>query len=161
MRRFSIKQRIFAIGSKFDVINEQGNAEYIVEADKFDFGKNISIYNRENKRVLYLKQIIRLGAHKYVIYDYNNIEIATVQKEFLIPNYNINGFMGDIEMQATDMLGRHYFVTKNNICIGKIDKEIAFFRDEYSLEVLDENYTELLIGLLVIIDMVKYNNENK
>lgn len=37
MRSFYIKQRIFAIGSKFDVLNENEEAEYIVEADKFDY----------------------------------------------------------------------------------------------------------------------------
>ncbi|NMB08105.1 MAG: hypothetical protein GX981_06960, partial [Tissierellia bacterium] len=61
MRKFYINQRIFSIGSKFDVLNEYGKEEYIVEADKFDLGKNIYVYDLNNRRLLYLKQKLRIG----------------------------------------------------------------------------------------------------
>lgn len=160
MRKFSINQRIFAIGSKFDVINERGKEEYIVEADKFDIGKNIYIYDLNNRRVLYLKQQIRIGAHKYIAYDSNMMEIAEIRKEFMFPEYNITGQVGNIRMKAIDLLGRHYIIEKDNIEIGRIDKEISIFTDSYSLEVYDEDYTVFLIGLLIIIDMVRYQDKN-
>lgn len=161
MRNFYIKQRVFAIGSKFDVLNENEEAEYIVEADKFDLGKNISIYDRTGRKVLYFRQQLRIGAHKYIAYNSNMEEIAEIKKEFMYPEYKITGRVGNIIMRANDFLGRHYDVEFGNIQIGKIGKQISFFRDEYYLEVLDENFTEFLVGLLVIIDMVKYNNKNK
>lgn len=160
MRNFYINQRIFAIGSKFDVLNEEGYAEYIVEADKFDIGKNISIYNENGKRVLYFKQKLRIGTHKYIAYNSNMEEIAEIKKEFMYPEYKITGRIGNMVMKAKDLLGRHYDIEYGNVKIGEIGKKISFLRDEYYLDVLDENFTEFLVGLLVIIDMVKYNNKN-
>lgn len=160
MRSFHIKQRILALGSKFDVLNENEETEYIVEADKFDLGKNISIYDRSGRKVLYFRQQLRIGAHKYIAYNSNMEEIAEIKKEFMYPEYKITGRVGNMIMRANDLLGRHYDVEFGNVQIAKIGKNISFLRDEYYLEVLDENFTEFLVGLLVIIDMIKYNDKN-
>ena len=160
MRKFYINQRIFSIGSKFDVLNEYGKEEYIVEADKFDLGKNIYVYDLNNRRLLYLKQKLRIGAYRYICFDSNMMEIAEIRKEFMFPEYNITGKMGNIKMKARDILGRHYIVEKDNREIGRIDKELTILRDSYSLEVIDEEYTVFLIGLLIIIDMVRYHENN-
>lgn len=160
MRRFEVKQRMFALGSKFDIINEYGDVEYNVQADFFDIGKNINVFNKNGVKVLYMKQIIRLGSHKYKIYDKNEIEIGLVNKELLVPKYKIEGSLSGIEMNATDILGRHYKVFHGDKGIGKLGKEVTFLRDEYYIESLDESYIELLIGLVVMIDMIKFNNKN-
>lgn len=160
-KSYYVKERFFSIGAKFDVFNEFGKEEFLVEADKFDIGKNISIYDTNRiKKLLYMKQQLRLGAHKYIAYDSNNTEIATIQKEFMIPEYNITGIMGAIKMESKGILGRNYLITKNDNLIGKIDKQLTFGRDKYTLEVIDEDYLILLIGLLVMVDMVKFHNNN-
>lgn len=160
MRRFYVKERLFAIGAKFDVLDEYNNTAFIAEADKFDIGKNISIYDTNNRKVLYMRQQLRLGAHKYIAYDENMREIATIKKEFMIPEYNITGSVGVMAMESKSMLGRHYIIRKDGVEIGKIDKELTFGRDRYSLEVLDESYTNFFVGLLVMIDMVRFHSDN-
>lgn len=160
MGKFKVKQRIFALGNKFEVINSNGEIEYLVQADFFDIGKNINVFNKEGIKVLYMKEVIRIGAHRYIIYDRNNIEIGIVKKELLVPNYKIEGSLSGIEMKADDILGRHYKVFYGDRGIGRLGKEITFLRDEYYLETTDENYNELLVGLLVMIDMIKFNNKN-
>ncbi|GAA0086958.1 MULTISPECIES: hypothetical protein [Clostridium] len=160
MRRFYVKERLFAIGAKFDVLDEYNNTAFIAEADKFDIGKNISIYDTNNRKVLYMRQQLRLGAHKYIAYDENMREIATIKKEFMVPEYNITGSVGVMAMESKSMLGRHYIIRKDGVEIGKIDKELTFGRDRYSLEVLDESYTNFFVGLLVMIDMVRFHSDN-
>ena len=39
MRRFYIKERLFSIGAKFEILDENDNIAFIAEADKFDIGK--------------------------------------------------------------------------------------------------------------------------
>lgn len=160
MRRFYIKEKLFAIGAKFNVLDEYDNIIFIVEADKFDIGKNISIYDTNKRKVLYMRQQLRLGAHKYIAYDSSMIEIATIKKEFIIPKYNITGGFGAMSMEGTNMLGRHYIIKRDEVELGKIDKELTFGRDRYSLEVYDEKYIHFFVGLLVMIDMIKFHNNN-
>lgn len=159
MKKYYVKQRLFAIGSKFDVLDEDENEVYLAEADKFDIGKNISIYTaNKDQKLLYMKQKIRIGAHKYIAYDSNMLEVATIQKEFLNPVYNISGQVGDMIMEGNSILGRHYIIKRQGVEIGKIDKEFTLGRDRYFLEVFDETYTYFLIGLLIMVDMVRFHD---
>ncbi len=160
MKKFYVKERLFAIGAKFDVYDEEGNNIFISEADKFDIGKNINIYDSNNKKVLYMRQQIRLGSHKYITYDENMREIATVKKEFMTPEYNITGSVGVMNMSSSSILGRNYEIKKDGITVGRISKEFTLGRDRYFLEVIDENYTLFFIGLLIMIDMVRFHNNN-
>ncbi len=160
MRKFYIKERLLSLGAKFDVYDENDNKVFIAEADKFDIGKNINIYDSRNRKVLYMRQQIRLGTHKYIAYDYNMREIATIKKEFMVPEYNITGSVGIMSMCSSSMLGRSYEINKDGITIGKIDKEFTLGRDRYFLEVIDENYIEFFVGLLIMVDMVRFHNNN-
>ena len=160
MKRFYVKERLFAIGAKFDVYDENDNKVFIAEADKFDMGKNISLYDLNNRKVLYMRQQIRVGAHKYIAYDENMREIATIKKEFMVPEYDITGSVGVMNMEGSSILGRSYEIKRNGEIIGRIDKEFTFGRDRYFLEVIDESYTKFFIGLLIMIDMIRFHSEN-
>lgn len=160
MRRFYVKERLLALGAKFDVYDENENKSFLVEADKFDIGKNINIYDSRDKKVLYMRQQIRIGSHKYIAYDENMKEIATIKKEFMIPEYNITGNVGVMNMSSSSILGRNYEIKKDGVTIGRIDKEFTFGRDRYFLEVIDETYTIFFVGLLIMIDMVRFHNDN-
>ena len=159
MRKFYIKERLLALGAKFDVYDENENNIFIVEADRFDIGKNINIYDKSKRKVLYMRQQIRLGSHKYIAYDENMREIATIKKEFMVPEYNITGSIGVMSMISNSILGRNYEIKKDGVTIGRIDKEFTFGRDRYFLEVIDENYTIFFLGLLIMVDMIRFNND--
>lgn len=160
-RNYYIKERLFSFGAKFDVFNEYGKEEFLVEADKFDIGKNINIYtSNKSEKLLYMKQQLRIGAHKYIVYDKNSNEIAIIEKQFMVPKYDIEGSVGSIKMESSSFLGRHYSITKDGYIIGKIDKQLTLGRVRYNLEVIDEKYSVLLVGLLVMIDMVRFHSDN-
>ena len=53
-----------------------------------------------------------------------------------------------------------YLSEKDGFKIGEIDKEWTFGRDRYILKVLDEDYTVFLVGLLVMVDMVRFHSDN-
>ena len=61
MRKFYVKESLLAFGAKFDVLDELDNTVFVAEGDKFDIGKNITIYDMNKRKVLYMKQQIRLG----------------------------------------------------------------------------------------------------
>lgn len=160
MRKFYVKERLIAFGAKFDIYDENDNKVFIGEGDKFDIGKNVSLYDSNNRKILYLKQKFRLGAHKYIVYDEKMNEIAVIDKSIMVPEYNISGIYGDMVMESASVWGRHYEIKVAGRLVGRIDKEFTFGRDRYFLEVLDETYTTFFIGLLIMIDMVRFHNNN-
>lgn len=161
-KNYIVKEKLFAIGAKFNVFDESENQVYLIEADKFDIGKNIYIYTPDKSQMLlYLKQKFRIGAHKYIVYNENETEVALIDKEFLVPKYNVSGIYGNIIMEAENILGRNYTITKNGMILGRIYKELSLLgRDRYKVEVINEEFTVLLIGLLIIVDMVRFHRNN-
>ena len=78
-----------------------------------------------------------------------------------MPKYNISGVLGKFVMSCDSAIfGRNYVVEKDGFKIGEIDKEWTFGRDRYILNVLDEDYTVFLVGLLVMVDMVRFHSDN-
>ncbi|VYU60121.1 hypothetical protein [Clostridium tertium] len=160
MRRLYVKERLIAFGAKFDIYDENENKVFIAEADKFDIGKNVSLYDLNKRKILYLKQKLRIGAHKYIAYDENMQEVAVIDKSFMNPEYNISGQYGNMVMESASIWGRHYEIKVAGTVVGRIDKEFTFGRDRYFLEVLDETYTTFFVGLLIMIDMVRFHSDN-
>lgn len=157
--KFYVKEKLLAIGAKFIVYNNLDQAQYIVEADKFDIGKNISLYTIDKSRkLLYLKQKIRLGSHKYVMYSETGSELATIEKVPLSPNYNLDSIYGAMELNG-DFLRRHFKLISNGKTIGSIDKELSF-RDAYYIDVIREDLELFIIGLGIMIDMVSFHKNN-
>ncbi len=160
MKKYYIKERLMAIGSKFDVYDERNREVYLVEADKFDIGKNISIYTEDkSKKLLYLEQKIRFGAHKYEVFNEEGTSIGIVEKEFMSPSYKFTGNAWALKMEGKSILGRSYKITKDGSIVSSIEKEFAFGRDRYCVEAFEEGYDEILIGLTIIVDMVRFHSD--
>lgn len=160
-KNYIVKERLLALGAKFNVFDELGREVYFIEADKFDIGKNIYIYtSNKNEMVLYLEQKFRIGAHKYIVYDENKTKVALIDKKFMIPEYNVSGIYGNVIMKSQSILGMDYIITKNDITLGMIYKEWNLIgKDRYKVEVINEEFTVLLIGLSIIVDMVKFHRK--
>lgn len=158
MKTLLIRERMIALGAKFDVTDRDKNLVYFVEADKFDFGKNIHVYS-PNKDIeyYYFEQKIRIGAHKYKLYE-GKSEIATINKEFMSPSYSFSCHLGNFEMVGANMFGRRYKIMRDGILVGEFEKPITFFTDYYELKVFDESLSALIVGLAILIDMVRFHD---
>ena len=169
-KNYFIKERLLAFGAKFDVYDENRNEAFLVEADKFDIGKNINIYTPDKSRkLMYFRQQLRIGAHKYKVYDSNGMEIAAIEKEFMVPKYNISGVLGRFVMSCDSaILGRNYTVEKDGFVqvsqamrdtikqineLSGTDKEIqvySSFETEGFVKTMDQNnYNDLYDGLTI------------
>ncbi|WP_297639301.1 hypothetical protein [uncultured Clostridium sp.] len=161
MRKLLVRERVFAIGAKFDISDENGNSVFLVEADKFDIGKNIHVYSpNKNREYYYLQQVIRLGAHKYRVINENKNEIGIVEKVFMSPEYTLNSSIGNFTMVGKNLWGRTYEIKRNSIVVGKFTKPITFITDYYEVEIYNEENMPLIIGLVILIDMVRFHNNN-
>lgn len=157
MQKLLIRERIIALGAKFDIRDENEKAVFFVEADKFDFGKNIHVYSpNKDKEFYYFQEKVRIGAHKYKLYE-GKTEIATINKEFMSPNYSFSCQLGDFKMEGANLFGRRYQITRNGVAVGEFEKPVTFFTDYYELKIFDESLSALIVGLAILIDMVRFH----
>lgn len=161
MKKLLVREQIFAIGAKFDVSDEFDNKLFLVEADKFDIGKNMTVYNHDkSEKYFYLKKVIRLGSHKYKLFDGMKNQLGIIQKELFIPDYIVTSTLGNFEIKGASILGRTYSISKDGDSIGMFHKPVTFLTDYYEIEVYDESFTKLIVAFAILIDMVRFHNNN-
>lgn len=153
MKQLYIKQKVFSLGEKFTVRDQQEQDVYYVEGSFMQIPKTFSIMNVERDEVaLITKKVFSFLPTFFVEVD--GREVLTIKKEFSFfkARYTIDS--ADIEVQGNwwDM---DFEVLQYGEIIGKVSKEWFTWGDSYKVQIVDETMEKMVIALVVAIDCVK------
>lgn len=153
MRKLYIKQKVFSIGEKFTVIDEQERPHYYVEGSFMQIPKHFSIQDSHRREIgSVTKKVFSLLPKFYVeVNDYENI---VIEKEFTLfkARYNISAQAIRVEGNWWDMDFEVYAYGKQ---VATINKHWFTWGDSYEVTILDEELERLVISLVIAIDCVK------
>jgi len=154
-----IKQRIFALGDKYDIMDENGNAYIHVESEIFSFGAKIRLYDMNGNELFYIEQKLFRFLPKYEIYK-NNTLCASLRKEFTFfsPRLTIDSDYGQFEIKG-DLLGMDFDILAGNNFIGSISKEWFRLSDCYELNIADTADDAFFCALTIAIDNCLHNGK--
>ncbi|MDN6195222.1 MAG: hypothetical protein L0I93_01865, partial [Atopostipes suicloacalis] len=62
--------------------------------------------------------------------------------QMVFPNWTIEG----------DIWDYHYKIKEEETVIARIDKKVFSFMDAYEIEVFEEDFVELILGIVIAID---------
>lgn len=62
-----IKQKVFSIGAKFSVKDENGNDKYFVEGEILTLGRKLHIYDINNNEVAFVRQKLLTFMPKFTV----------------------------------------------------------------------------------------------
>ncbi|ATP42263.1 hypothetical protein CSE16_20850 [Solibacillus sp. R5-41] len=153
MKQLYIKQKVFSLGGKFTVKDQQENDRYYVEGSFMQIPKTFSILNTTRDEVgLITKKIFSLLPKFFV--EVNGREILTIQKElsFFKARYTIDAVGIEINGNWWDM---NFEVLQHGNVIGKVSKEWFTWGDSYKVDILNDEMETIIIAIVVAIDCVK------
>ncbi|RTR25960.1 hypothetical protein EKG37_22265 [Robertmurraya yapensis] len=153
MKQLYIKQKVFSLGEKFTVRDQQEQDVYYVEGSFMQIPKTFSIMNVERDEIaLITKKVFSFLPTFFVEVD--GREVLTIKKEFSFfkARYTIDS--ADIEVQGNwwDM---DFEVLQHGEVVGKVSKEWFTWGDSYKVQIVDEAMEKIVIALVVAIDCVK------
>lgn len=153
MKKLYIKQKVFSIGEKFTVMDEQENPRYYVEGSFLKIPKTFRIEDEQGREISKItKKTISLLPKFFVEIDGQEmIEIAK-HLTFLKAHYSIEAEGMSVQGNWWDM---DFIVEKDGRRIADINKRWISWGDTYEVTVLDEVYEHLIISLVIAIDRVK------
>lgn len=154
-----IKQKVFSIGDKFTVRDENGNDRYFVEGEIFTFRRKFHISDTGGNEVAYIEaQSVFNFLPKYDIY-LGGKYAATISKKFtfFIHEYSIDG--EGIEIEG-DAFSHEYEITKFGSPIAYIHKEWFTWGDSYCIDTTNEIDELLAVSIAITIDSVIDRNSN-
>ncbi len=147
-----IKQKVFSIGAKFNITNENGEEIYRVEGEIFTLGRKLHVYDTSGEEVAFVQQKLLSIMPRFYVYV-NGEKIAEVLKEFtfLKPRYDIFGKGWTVE---GDFLAHDYAIMEAGSEIARVHKVWMSWGDSYELDIYDSDDEVGLIAVILIIDAV-------
>lgn len=153
MKQLYIKQKVFSLGGKFTVKDQQENDRYYVEGSFMQIPKTFSIFNTTRDEVALITKKVFSFLPKFFV-EVNGREVLTIQKEFSFfkARYTIEAAGIEINGNWWDM---NFQVLQHGEVIGKVNKEWFTWGDSYKVDILNEEMETIIIAIVVAIDCVK------
>jgi uncharacterized protein YxjI len=153
MKQLYIKQKLFSIGEKFTIKNEQENDVYYVEGSFMKIPKTFSIMNAMRGEVAHITKKPFSFLPKFHV-DVNGQEVLTIKKDlsFFKARYTIDAANIEVHGNWWDM---DFQVIQQGEVVGRVNKEWFTWGDSYKVQILDEEMEAIIIAIVVAIDCVK------
>ncbi|GCF93335.1 hypothetical protein NRIC_12260 [Enterococcus florum] len=153
MKKLYIKQKVFSIGEKFTVMDEQQNPRYYVEGSFMKIPKSFKVEDEQGHVISTItKKVFSLLPKFYVEIDGKDMIEISKELTFLKAKYTIDAEGVNVEGDWWDM---DFVVEKNGKKIADINKRWISWGDTYEVTIFDEAYEHLIISLVIAIDRVK------
>lgn len=153
MKQLYIKQKVFSLGGKFTVKNEQEQDVYYVEGSFMQIPKTFSILNTTRDEIALITKKVFSFLPKFFV-EVNGKEVLTIKKEFSFfkARYTIDAAGIEVNGNWWDM---DFQVFRRGEVVGRVSKEWFTWGDSYQVQILDEEMEGVIIALVVAIDCVK------
>ena len=153
MKKLYIKQKVFSIGEKFTVMDEDQQPRYFVKGSFMKIPKTFHIEDEHGNEVSRItKKVISLLPKFYV--EMNGKEAIEISKHlsFLKAKYSISAEDLSVEGNWWDM---DFEVSQKGKKVAEINKRWISWGDTYEITIFNEDFEELVISLVIEIDCVK------
>lgn len=149
MTKYYMNQKL-SLRDRFIIKDEQMEDAFVAEGEFFTLGKKIKLYTNTGEEVLFIRQKIWTILSKYEFFVGEEL-ICEMKQEFtffksryniLTPNWKITG----------DVWAHNYEIRDDLGIIATINKKWFSFMDAYEINIYQEEYIELVLGVIIAID---------
>lgn len=149
---YFMDQKILSINPKFDIYTDKHEPVYHVDGNitRLDF----KVKNSAGTEVAEIKKKLIAILPEYTILQ-NGSEVGQLKKKLKLTSPELVGTLNGQEFKLQgDLMGFNFDVMLDGKCIGRIDTAQTIWADCYRIQILDENYKDLMIAIAVICDNV-------
>lgn len=155
-----IKQKVFSLGDKYNILDENENLVYKVNSQLFAIAAKLQLMDGHDRELYYIKRKLTLFLAKYEIYQNGELYAVVSQRmAFLKSRIDVDSKYGQYEIDG-NIINREYIIRKNGNLLGKVHKKWLSWGDSYELEIIDPDNASFFCALVVAIDNC-IHNENK
>jgi uncharacterized protein YxjI len=162
-RMYVIRERFFAIGDDFDVLDEHGTKVYRVDGSVLSVRNKVVIEDAAGEEVATVHRHLVALRPTYEI-RIGGEEAAEVRKKLFTPfrdkfTIDVPG-SDDLEMKG-DLLDHEYVIEQGGTEVASVSKRWLTIRDTYAVKVADGVDPLLIIGSALALDLALERAEEK
>lgn len=156
--KYYVKQKIFSLGEKYEIFNENGVVKYRVEGAVFSVGEKFKLYDEFGNMLYQVNQEAwSLLPKFYLLKDGQTVAILKKKFTWFKSEYEIE----ELGWQVKGDLWSHDFQIYNGVnLIASIKKSWFSLGDCYEFDIADNNNVELVLAVILMIDEVIDSSNN-
>ncbi len=159
--KYVVREKIFTIGNKFQIKDEQGIPRFEVVGKVFTIGKKLNIYDMLGSNVSHIEQKILRFLPEYNIYLNNKLGATIKQKLTLFRSkFSINSDFGKFDVDG-DIFAYNFSIYKNGRKVAKINKKWVSFSDTYMVDIDDNENQAFILSIVIVLDQVLHDYKHK
>ena len=153
--RYVMKQKVFTLGDKFSIRNQNDEEAFVVNGAVLSLGHKLSFEDPQGNELLFITQKLLSWGPTYELYR-GEQHVATIQKEmftFFKCTFDIHvDDQGDLEAQG-DFSDHEYTVSRAGQSVAQISKQWFTWSDTYGVDIASGVDPVLILASTVVIDM--------
>lgn len=150
-----IKNKLVSLGGSSQVFDVNKRPVYNVKGAVFSVTRKKKIYDMRGTLLFKIRnKFFNWFLHKVYVYDATGKKIAVVKDKLFNPHkeFFVDGLDCDIRTEG-EFFSLSTTIYKDNVAIGRIDRQITLIADSFCLEA-DEQDIPFLIALVIAIDNI-------
>lgn len=153
MKTLYIRQKLISAKGQFTVTDEDDQVKYMINGSLLSIPKRYTITNDEGFEVAEVSKRIFPILPVFDV-DFNGKDNIKIKKHFKIGRQKLSIEGAGITVSG-DLLDFDFVVLKDGEIIANIQNKILSLADTYELVILEEQYEEVIIALVIAIDRIK------
>jgi len=159
--RFVLKQKFWAFGDDFRILDAQGREAYFVDGAAFSWGDKLSFQDARGHELARIRQKLLSWGPTYEI-EVGGRLLAVVKKElftFFRCAFTVD-VPGPDDLEARgDFMDHEYVFERRSECVATVSKRWFQWTDTYGVEIASGEDPVLLLASAVVIDMVCHQGD--
>jgi len=154
-KKLYIDQRYdWTIRHTFEITDEFGEDVYLVKGSFMKIPKSFYIQNTQKQNVAEVVEKL-ISAMPVYFLRVGDVEVAKIKKTFTLlkPEFLISG--PGLKVRG-NVLGSNFEILKDDKVVGKFNKNILGYGDHYVIEITDDQYELVVIGMVLAIDYINH-----
>ena len=159
--RYLLKQKLFAFGDDFHILNENDEKVFFVDGRAFSLGNKLSFQDLSGNELVFIRQKLLSFGPSYELHRGGQL-VATLKKSYFTLFHckfaiDVPG-PDDLEAKG-DFLDHEYVFTRSGREVAQISKRWFAFSDTYGVDIGEGQDDVLILASAVVIDMICHDEE--
>ena len=159
--RYLLKQKLFAFGDDFHILNENDEKVFFVDGRAFSLGHKLSFQDLSGNELVFIRQKLLSFGPSYELHRGGQL-VATLKKNYFTLFHckfaiDVPG-PDDLEAKG-DFLDHEYVFTRSGRKVAQISKRWFAFSDTYGVDIGEGQDDVLILASAVVIVMICHDEE--
>ncbi len=161
MKNFYMKQKVFSIGEKYNIMDENQQIIYHVKGKVFSIKNKLDMLKGDELIYHFERKLFRF-LPVYTLFSPDGSEVATIKKNFTFfgGKMSISSIFGDMEIIG-QVWQYDFHVNKNGSEVMSVHKKWLSWGDSYQISIQDDTQEAFYVALVILIDVIFHQQQKR